>query len=159
MAQSIQKLPKTAEASGRNLLDEKLYLVRLILLAGPTIILTWQAGRLAIPILAAIPLGYMVGHCWCAWAYHGGRSPRLMMVVNYLSAAAHLVLLIPVGATFFFPQFISGVVQYVLHLPVFARLCVLWILLEVPLEIGLSLFYARWCRRRLIMMGKTTQWP
>ena len=83
MAENPPRITPPQGNPGRTSLDEGLYVFRVVLLAGPALIMAWQAIRLAVPIIAAIPLAYLVGQSWCAWAYHKGRSPKIIMVANY----------------------------------------------------------------------------
>ena len=98
MAENPPRITPPQGNPGRTSLDEGLYVFRVVLLAGPALIMAWQAIRLAVPIIAAIPLAYLVGQSWCAWAYHKGRSPKIIMVANYFSILAALVPMAPVGA-------------------------------------------------------------
>lgn len=144
----------TARHPGHTSFDEGTYVFRVLLLAGPALVLVWRVARLSVPIIAAIPMVYLVGQGWCAWAYHRGRSPRIIMVANYVSILAGIFPLIPVVILLLHPSSAAVVWGYVWHLPLLARLAVVWILLELPVEIVFSLFYARQCRRRLVFMAQ-----
>ena len=112
--------------------------------------------RLAVPIIAAIPLAYLVGQSWCAWAYHRGRSPKIIMVANYFSILAALVPMAPVAALLLSPSATQVVLNYLWSSPLLVPLTVVWILIELPIETVFSLFYARRSGRRLSIMAEVS---
>ena len=122
----------------------------------PFLALPLVVGELAVPIIAAIPLAYLVGQSWCAWAYHKGRSPKIIMVANYFSIIAALVPMAPVGALLLSPSATQVVLNYLWSSPLLVPLTVMWILIELPIETVFSLFYARRSGRRLSIMAEAS---
>lgn len=156
MAENPPRITPPQGNPGRTSLDEGLYVFRVVLLAGPALIMAWQAIRLAVPIIAAIPLAYLVGQSWCAWAYHKGRSPKIIMVANYFSILAALVPMAPVAALLLSPSATQVVLNYLWSSPLLVPLTVVWILIELPIETVFSLFYARRSGRRLSIMAEAS---